>query len=84
IFLIRLLELYALALVSFVVYFFKVPERIFSGKFDLVGASHQLWHCMVVVILYHCHTTGMMYIQIRINMFCPDHPLYNTVSYNTT
>jgi hypothetical protein len=37
----------ALYLVGAVVYISRFPEVLFPGKFDLVGASHQVWHVLV-------------------------------------
>ncbi|EPY40066.1 hypothetical protein AGDE_03862 [Angomonas deanei] len=34
--------------VGMVIYIFKVPERWFPGRFDLVLGSHQLWHFFVL------------------------------------
>jgi len=30
------------------IYAARVPERFAPGKFDLLGASHQVFHCLVV------------------------------------
>ncbi|KAI5815743.1 hemolysin-III related-domain-containing protein [Pyronema omphalodes] len=31
-----------------VIYAMRVPEKFYPGRFDLVGASHQIFHCFVV------------------------------------
>lgn len=30
------------------IYVYRIPERWFPGKFDIVGHSHQIFHCLVV------------------------------------
>lgn len=30
-------------------YGLRLPERLMPGKFDLIGSSHQVFHCMVVI-----------------------------------
>ena len=30
------------------VYTVRCPERHYPGRFNLCGASHQIWHCLVV------------------------------------
>ncbi|TGZ81436.1 putative hemolysin-III channel protein Izh2 [Ascodesmis nigricans] len=32
-----------------VIYAARVPERFYPGRFDLVGASHQIFHCFVIM-----------------------------------
>ena len=31
------------------IYMFRIPERFMPGRFDIVGASHQIFHCFVLV-----------------------------------
>lgn len=33
-------------------YAFRMPERLSPGKFDLIGNSHQIFHCLVVLGAY--------------------------------
>jgi adiponectin receptor len=41
------------------IYAFKLPESLFApGRFDLVGASHQIWHLLVVLAAY-LHFAGV-------------------------
>ena len=35
--------------IGIVIYVLRIPERWFPGKVDLLGASHQIWHCFVVL-----------------------------------
>lgn len=43
-----LLSMFGLYFAGFMIYLGRFPERVSSqGKFDLVGASHQLWHVLV-------------------------------------
>lgn len=38
----------ALYVIGAMIYAGRVPERWAPGRFDLVGASHQVFHCFVV------------------------------------
>jgi adiponectin receptor len=59
--LMAVLELYGWYGLAVAFYASKIPERLFPGKFDVVGCSHQFWHIFVFVATYchyrHCLTT---------------------------
>ena len=40
------------AIVSMLLYVFHVPERIYPGKFDIIGQSHQIFHLFAFVCSY--------------------------------
>lgn len=42
-------------------YGFRVPERFFPGRFDIAGASHQIFHFMVLAacLVHYFSVTGM-------------------------
>jgi adiponectin receptor len=43
---------YLLLVAALIVRNFKYPERLFKGAFNIVGASHQLFHCMVAFCMF--------------------------------
>ncbi|KAI6656938.1 Progestin and adipoQ receptor family member 3-like [Oopsacas minuta] len=47
--------MYVLGLAGGAFYVTKFPERIWPGKFDYFGASHQLWHVCVLLALTWMH-----------------------------
>nr|CAD7401670.1 unnamed protein product [Timema cristinae] len=63
----RVLGMYGISGLAFLIYFFKFPERYFSGKVDYVGSSHQWWHLFVVLALYYWHNTGIKYVEFRMS-----------------
>ncbi|KAI4472348.1 hypothetical protein M0802_016914 [Mischocyttarus mexicanus] len=67
----RVLGMYAISGLAFVIYLMKIPERLFPGWVDYVGSSHQWWHALVVLALYYWHNTGMLYVEYRMNHGCP-------------
>jgi len=53
------------------IYIFRFPERIFPGKFDLIGSSHQIWHIFVLGgIIFHHFASLNTYFD-RLNHECP-------------
>jgi adiponectin receptor len=53
--------------------FNQVPERWFRRKFDIVGASHQIFHVLVVLAAL-TYTKGMLqafdYVHVEGNVVC--------------
>ena len=44
------------------IYVLKIPERFFPKTFDLIGQSHNLWHCIILFAsLIHCCASFSMY-----------------------
>jgi predicted membrane channel-forming protein YqfA (hemolysin III family) len=43
---------------GFTLYVTKLPERVWPGRFDIVGNSHQIWHvayvCGLAMIVFDC------------------------------
>jgi adiponectin receptor len=39
-------------LLGLLIYTIQCPERYIAGKFDYCGASHQIWHLLVLLALY--------------------------------
>lgn len=50
--------MYFLVGLAFFFYITRIPERFFNGKVDYLGHSHNLWHIIIVLALYHWHNTG--------------------------
>ncbi|XP_023022760.1 progestin and adipoQ receptor family member 3 [Leptinotarsa decemlineata] len=68
----RVMGMYLISGIAFLIYITKIPERFSAGKFDFIGHSHQWWHFFVVMALYYWHNSGMVYIQYRLNHACPN------------
>ncbi|XP_023703499.1 progestin and adipoQ receptor family member 3 isoform X2 [Cryptotermes secundus] len=66
----RVLGMYAISGLAFLIYISKFPERFWSGRVDYIGSSHQLWHLFVVLALYYWHNTGIKYVEFRMNHGC--------------
>ncbi|KAK7866648.1 hypothetical protein R5R35_000265 [Gryllus longicercus] len=66
----RVLGMYFISGLAFLIYITKVPERFFSGRVDYIGSSHQWWHLFVVIALYYWHNTGLKYVEFRMNHGC--------------
>lgn len=52
------------------VYTSRWPERISPGTFDIVGHSHQLWHCCVTAAAYLHYATLHNYLEYRQTFGC--------------
>ncbi|XP_068191266.1 progestin and adipoQ receptor family member 3-like isoform X2 [Antennarius striatus] len=70
-FLPRLIVMYLIAGSAFLFYVTKIPERCFPGQMNYLGASHQLWHILVVVMFYWWHQTAVRIMQFRHSEACP-------------
>lgn len=49
----------ALYILGAVIYAMRVPERLWPGKFDILGHSHQIFH-VLVVLAAAAHLTGLL------------------------
>lgn len=47
------------------IYATRIPERWKPGKFDIIGNSHQLFHCLVVAAAYTHYQGGLLYLKWR-------------------
>ncbi|CAL4088687.1 unnamed protein product, partial [Meganyctiphanes norvegica] len=70
VFLPRIFAMYGISGVALLVYIYKIPERFRPGRFDFIGASHQLWHIIMVVALVYWHQTGLEYAKYRSYFTC--------------
>ncbi|KAL0965820.1 hypothetical protein UPYG_G00286190 [Umbra pygmaea] len=75
-FLPRVMVMYLIAGAAFLFYISKVPECYFPGQLNYLGASHQVWHVLVVFMLYWWHQTAVYIMKFRHSQPCP--PLYNS------
>ncbi|XP_078685877.1 progestin and adipoQ receptor family member 3-like [Branchiostoma floridae x Branchiostoma belcheri] len=46
-------------------YTVKFPERFWPGRFDYIGQSHQLWHCLYIYALYCWHGACWEFADVR-------------------
>lgn len=70
-FLPRVIGMYVIAGSAFLFYISKVPERYFPGQLNYVGASHQVWHVLVVLMFYWWHQTAIYIMNFRHSQPCP-------------
>ncbi|KAF9960355.1 hypothetical protein BGZ65_012448 [Modicella reniformis] len=47
------------------------PERLFPGRFDHIGSSHQLWHLCVLGGVYFHFTAALSFWERRYEFGCP-------------
>ncbi|XP_001365148.4 progestin and adipoQ receptor family member 3 isoform X2 [Monodelphis domestica] len=69
----RVIVMYVIALVAFLFYISKVPERYFPGQLNYLGSSHQIWHILAVIMLYWWHQSTVTVMQYRHSKPCPDY-----------
>lgn len=63
------------------IYAARVPERFAPGRFDLLGASHQVFHCLVVAAA-GSHLVGLVKVRslfFSFSFFFP--PLHSFLFY---
>ncbi|XP_029548085.1 progestin and adipoQ receptor family member 3 isoform X1 [Salmo trutta] len=70
-FLPRVIVMYLIAGAAFLFYISKIPERCFPGQLNYLGASHQVWHVLVVFMFYWWHQTAVYIMNFRHNQPCP-------------
>ncbi|XP_063051844.1 progestin and adipoQ receptor family member 3a [Engraulis encrasicolus] len=73
----RVLVMYVIAAAAFLFYVSKVPERYFPGQLNYVGASHQLWHLLVVLMFYWWHQSVLFITDYRHSHPCVDRPQHS-------
>jgi len=62
--------MYLITGLAFLLYFFKFPEVVLPGWFDILGSSHQWWHLVTVVCLVYWYSTGLTLAQYKISGGC--------------
>uniref|UniRef100_A0A915EBC4 Progestin and adipoQ receptor family member 3 n=1 Tax=Ditylenchus dipsaci TaxID=166011 RepID=A0A915EBC4_9BILA len=55
-----LVILFSLVGLAFVFYATLLPERLYPGRFDIVGCSHQWWHLIILAAMVYWHKTGIL------------------------
>lgn len=61
----------AVYIIGGIMYAFRIPERFFTGKLDIVGNSHQIFHVMIMIACYmHIKAGYQMYLE-RFDKVCP-------------
>ena len=52
-------------------FMFRVPEKLYPGKFDIIGSSHQIFHILVVIGVITHYFGSLDAYYYRINNICP-------------
>lgn len=52
------------------IYTYRIPERLFPGKFDILFHSHQLWHICVVAAFYSHYHSAKALLEWRLQDKC--------------
>lgn len=72
VFLPRIFIMYGISGVALFVYIYKIPERFRPGRFDFLGASHQIWHIVIFIALVHWYQSILVYRNLIILDGCGD------------
>ena len=48
----------------------RYPEKLFPGYFDFVGASHNIWHCSIVLAIYLHYLASLKFHETREAFSC--------------
>lgn len=63
----RILIMYLLAGSAVVFYLTKFPECLYPGKFDYIGASHQIWHLLILFALIWWYYACLDLMSVRLS-----------------
>uniref|UniRef100_A0AAG5DXL5 Progestin and adipoQ receptor family member 3 n=1 Tax=Anopheles atroparvus TaxID=41427 RepID=A0AAG5DXL5_ANOAO len=66
----RVLMMYLLSGLAFLIYVTKIPERWYAGRFDCIGHSHNLWHLIVLAALCYWHNSGVAFADFLVENGC--------------
>ncbi|ELU02271.1 hypothetical protein CAPTEDRAFT_138960 [Capitella teleta] len=66
----KIAVVYLLGLLAFFFYVSKFPEKVFPGRFNFIGSSHQMWHVVVVVAFVWWHHSGQLLLMYRLGQPC--------------
>jgi adiponectin receptor len=58
-------------IVGVLIYVSRLPERWFPGRFDLLGNSHNIWHCFVVAAALFHYAGSVNAYHLRALLECP-------------
>lgn len=65
----KVLLLFISSALSFLVLEGRFPERVSPGRFDYVGASHQIWHILVILMTLWWHETALEFVRCKTSIF---------------
>lgn len=60
-----------LLIFGLILYAFAFPEKYFEKTFDIVGASHQIWHVLVLITSYLITKESFIVYNNRLLSECP-------------
>lgn len=63
----QLVVMYILCATAFFFYLSKIPERFLPGYCDYVGASHQIWHVLILMCFLWWYSCSLDLIKIRLD-----------------
>lgn len=66
----KLFVLYGILAIGVIAYLTKFPERLFPGHFDILLASHQIWHCASLAAFIWWYQNGVELLQYRLAYPC--------------
>ncbi|KAH6925560.1 hypothetical protein HPB50_007131 [Hyalomma asiaticum] len=61
----RVALIFVYAAVSYLILAGRFPERLWPGRCDYLGASHQIWHVLVLLMTYWWHETAFEFIRCK-------------------
>ncbi|KAK8757147.1 progestin and adipoQ receptor family member 3-like [Amblyomma americanum] len=61
----RIVLLFMCAAFSYIVLEGRFPERLWPGRCDFLGASHQIWHILVILMTVWWHETAFEFIRCK-------------------
>lgn len=64
-------------LVGLFVYSKRCPEKYKPGQFDYCGASHQIWHCCILIAIGLTYGAAVVNYQTRVQNQCPNSGGFN-------
>jgi len=53
-----------------IVYVSRIPERLYPGKFDIWGHSHQIWHFFVLSAAILHYVSSLINYHVRMELEC--------------
>lgn len=66
----KLVYMYLIGLGAIFFYLFHFPERLSPGYFDIVGASHQIWHIFIFLSLIWWRKSYLEVLEYRTSNVC--------------
>lgn len=63
-------------IIGVLIYVSRVPERYYSGKFDVIGNSHNIWHMFILLAAIFHYVGSLTAYRTREMISCPENPNY--------